>query len=459
LSERITYLTPFLVGLEEFFHQQRIEASLALSPSKLAQNPYLYHERLRLIPQLPAPNSILKPTEEPSTENYLAVENGATYPTIWGSITFDTIWEKTYRYAYSILYRDLDFPSSDIEDGLQTGYLKLWQRLQQQPDFLNERPIAWIGVVIRNGAWHVLQKEQRRATKMVDIDNSRSRFGVDSEFMATRTTSAPYHSHESRQADKRLDIHASIAATAQHILSQPEGKERDRSLWALYCMTMLHVQVTEASKLFQIRHQAMKKAYDDVQSQLQHHLQLYAPLESTKNIHAKGQKKLPFQDISRIRQANQTIGFERYQNLRQHLFEQQPDTLERDLLALEGIEKNIPARHQARAYGVPDSAMQRAYERIHFLLAAQIDSRITPKRPEKKKQESYVFTQDDAPLIAALANTLLVEEKCDVKLVALYAYLCNIPTRGIAQSFGMNEATLRRYRHHVQERFHTISNH
>lgn len=304
---------------------------------------------------------------------------------------------------------------------MQTGYLKLWQRLQRQPDFLNARPIAWVGVVIRNGAWHVLQKEQRHVVKMVDIDNSNSRFGVYSEFMATRTMSIPYHSHESRQADKRIDIHAGIVATAQHILSQPEGKERDRSLWALYCMTMLHVQVTEASKLFQIRHQAMKKAYDDVQSQLQHHLRLYAPLEPTSRVHSKGQKKLPFQDIRHIRQSNQAIILERYQSLRQHLFEQQPDTLERDLLALEGIENHIPARHQARAYGVPDSAMQRAYERVHLLLAAQLDSRITPRRPEKKKQESYVFTQEHAPLIAALANTLLVEEKCDVKLVALWA--------------------------------------
>src|SRR5690606_20712555 len=115
---------------------------------------------------------------------------------------------------------------------------------------------------------------------------------------AIHSTSTPYHSHESRQVDKRLDIQSAIVATAHNILAQPEGKDQDRALWALYCITMLQIHVTEASTLFRVRHQAMKKAYDEVQAQLQHHLRLYAPREPTKKVHAKGQKKLPLQDIA-----------------------------------------------------------------------------------------------------------------------------------------------------------------
>ena len=53
--------------------------------------------------------------------------------------------ERTRKYAAFALRATYQVNEADIDDGLQAGYLRLWQRLEQQPDLLEDKALAWIG--------------------------------------------------------------------------------------------------------------------------------------------------------------------------------------------------------------------------------------------------------------------------------------------------------------------------
>jgi hypothetical protein len=465
-----------LSGTKHILKDQATKARFALPVKALENDPYLYSQHLATIPQLPAPEKSPLPASThpalPDADVQSAVSESvnaldfaqpgqitpqAQFPTVWGPLSFEQLYAQTYNYAAHILFYDSRYPQASLDDGLQMGYLKLWKRLQTDPDLLSERRIGWIGRFIFNGALHTQQKEWRVQKRQAGIKEPTSNDVSEMfERQILRSRTQRPHSHESRQADIRMDLHSAIASVATSILALPAGKEQDRQLWALYGITALQIQVTEMSKLFGVHHRAMKRAYGSVQQLLQDKLQGYAPRQPTIPIHNKGQKQQPFQDISLVRQQNQALSLAQYQEVRAELYKLCPDTLDRDILALDGIEHNIPAREQARNSKISPSSMQRAYERIHLLLAATNNPHITPRRPEKKRSQAFNFKPEYEPLIQLLANELTVLPNGQAQLVALYSYLCNLPNRTIAKSFGMNEATLRRYRYNIQERFRAL---
>jgi hypothetical protein len=410
---------------------------------------------LSKLPLLPAPKTPV--ASKPVEQNSILQSVEPQYQTFWGYLNFDEIYERSYRYTYSLLYRDHRFNPENIEDGLQVGYLKLWQRLEKEPDLLAELNIAWLGKFIFNAAFHTRQQEKRITNRQYKPRNSEDNLLEGFELLELGMRAYGKHSPESRQTDKRIDLEWAIVATAKTILKLPSGKEQDRQLWALYGITALQVQVTEASQLFRVNHHAMKAAYIAVQRKLQANLREYTPQGETRPIHNKGRKANPHQDIRQIRLQTAHSPPEHYDEVRKTLHSLKPDTLERDLLALEGIQAKVAARQQARNHQISYSAMQRAYERVHLLLAALVNPTVSPKQVERKRSQTYVFRQEDEPIIRALANELLTRSNSQERLVALYAHLCNLPNRTAARNFQMNEATLRRYRQQVHERLIQLS--
>jgi len=377
----------------------------------------------------------------------------AQYQTVWGNLTFTELHERTRRYAAHMLREDSRYRDNDVDDGLQVAYLKLWQRLQAEPKLLVGRGIAWIGKFLFYGAVHTRQKEHRLSKRQVEAENDHAGF-VDS--LTTASGVARPHSHESRQADIRIDLHAAIVTAANYILMHYQGLEQIRALWALYCIVTLDLQVTAASQLFRVHHRAMKQAYEQVVSLLRQHLRDYQPRHETRPIRASAQQPQAYQDICAIRRQNANIPSECFDKVRKELEQQCPDTLDRDLAALEGIQGKVSAKAQAIVHGTSYSAMQRAYERIHLLLGSQRDEAIIPRRPQKIRAKPFVFCPEYEPLIQSIANEMLSEPNCQGKLIALYSYLCNIPNRASARNFQMSEATLRNYRQHIQERFAAV---
>jgi hypothetical protein len=389
----------------------------------------------------------------PAYESVVSIQPEPQYQTVWGSLTFTQLHEQTCRYAAYLLREDPRYGVNDVDDGLQVAYLKLWERLQQEPTLLVGRSIGWIGKFLFYSAVHTRQNEQRRAKRQVETCKGETDMQDFADNLVVRSGTMRWHSHESRQADKRIDLHAAIVSTANYILEYYTGVEQYRALWALYGMTALDIQVTAASQLFGVHHRAMKKAYKDVRTLLKQHLDGYKPLCTTRPIRAKAQTALPYQDIYAIRQSNAYIEPEYFDKVEKVLNQQCPDTLERDLIALQGINEQVCAKAQARIHAMSYSSMQRAYERIHLLLASQKDETITPRRPQKIRAKPFVYRPEYEPLIQLLAQELLVQPYSDGKLIALYSYLCNISNRTSARNFQMSESTLRNYRHQIQARF------
>lgn len=270
------------------------------------------------------------------------------------------------------------------------------------------------------------------------------------DFLAAQSHSPARHSAESRQMDIRQDLMTAISATANHIMSLPAGRAQNRMLWALYCMTTLQIQVTEASRLFRVRDRAMKAAYKVVTEQLQSHLKEYAPLTPTKPMRSK-RDSLPEQDIAVIRQRNDNTPPEIYRQVRELLCREQPTTLDRDLLALTGIQSGISAHEQGRRHHISKSGMQRAYERVHLLIAAQTDPTVRPRQSPKQRMLPFEMKASMIPVLQRIATELASEHDNITPLIALYGYICNLPNRALARDFDINEGTLRRYRYRVQD--------
>jgi hypothetical protein len=400
----------------------------------------LFKRNLLLSPP-PNPNSTIELTDFRLINEPISTET--RYSTVWGCLTFAELHQQTYRYAIHLLREHPRYSIDTVDDGLQASYLNLWQRLQNEPTLLAGRNIAWIGKFIYYGA---VQQRQ------VEISDGSYRYDTP----MPRSGAARPHSHETRQADKRIDLQAAIVATANHILAQPTGIHQDRAIWALYGITMLQIQVTEMSHLFRVHHRAMKKAYEDVHLLLKQHLDGYVPRHETCPIRKPAQESLPYQDICAIRKQNGNIEPSCYEKVQQELEQLNPDTLDRDLIALQGIREHVTAKEQARIHGKSYSSMQRAYERIHLLLAAQSDETVIPRRPQKIHAKPFEFRPEYAPMLQLLANELLRQPNSDGKIIALYSYLCNIPNRTSARNFQMSESTLRHYRQNIQERLNAL---
>jgi hypothetical protein len=429
--------TPTAVVLEVF------RPKLSQPPSDDDFQPFFarYDRRLRQLAALrrrlrqPLPDTGTPASDLPQSEPISA----PTFLTCFGRLSFDDLYQRTRKYAAALLHHSYHVAVADVDDGLQAGYLVLWQRLQQQPDLLEGKSLAWIGKLIAYAALHATRGDwqfKRRAASREDEEGARSS-------AAAPTMHA--HSRESRRADVRLDLQTAIAACAEAILAQPTGKQQRYDLWALYGLTMLQVCAAETSRLFAVREQSMQVAYTRVRGLLQQRLRDYTPRGVTTPVHGRGQKTLPRQDVAAIRKANGAPSAALIAAVRSQIAATQADTMKQDLLALAGIQQGIPAQTQARAHGLPTWRMQRAYERVHLLLGAQRDPTIRVRRPERRVKSVFTLTDATAASAHQLALEFLEQPKSYEKLVALHAHISNLAISTTAKHFNIPTSTLRFY--------------
>lgn len=355
------------------------------------------------------------------------------YPTGLGTLSFPELYERTRKYAAFVLYHTYQVSPGDIDDGLQAGYEHLWERLQQDPEVLKDKSMAWIGNGIVYPALHAIRHDWQYQ-KHIQVEEGR-----------TSTDRRGTHSPESRQIDMRTDIHQAIREVASHILKEEKGKRADHDLWALYGLTMLQVSSSELSRLFHVREQSMHAAYNRVQKRLQAALPYYAPHDETKRIGKHGPDALPLQDMTAIRTANAVVSDELYGAVQTRIRMINADTRHQDELALEGIQQNVPISTQARTYGFPQYQMQRAYKRVHLMIAAERDPTVRTLRPERRMKYVFTLTRESASAVEQLAQNLLTQPKSFEKLVALHAHISNLAISTTAKHFSIPTSTLRYY--------------
>ena len=131
------------------------------------------------------------------------------------------------------------------------------------------------------------------------------------------------------------------------------------------------------------------------------------------------------------------------------------DTRQQDELALEGIQKGIQISTQARKYGLPQYQMQRAYKRVHLMLAAECDPTVRTLRPERRLKYVFTLTTESATAVEQLALDLLKQSKSYEKLVALHAHISNLAISTTAKHFNIPTSTLRYYSQQIGRRLQT----
>ncbi len=422
------------------------EAKRAIQREELAKRLSIpYEQALEALSDLRSKLGTLKSSNQVQVEE----ENKSTeaaevrYETGIGILNFEELHERTRKYAAFVLYYTHYVRSVDVDDGLLAGYTNLWERLQREPERLKDKPMVWIAKGIVYKALHAIRHDW---IYQKYIQTTEGRSSTD-----RRGTQSP----ESRQTDMRIDIHRAIAQVAQHILTREKGKQVEHDLWALYGLTMLHVSSSELSRLFHVREQSMYAAYNRVRERLKTALPYYAPSGETKPVGKRGPDVLPQQDMTAIRQANVLVNAEVYQAVQKQIESLNADTRQQDELALEGIQQDIQISTQARKYGLPQYQMQRAYKRVHLMIAAERDPTVRTLRPERRIKYVFTLTTESAAAVEKLALDLLKESKSYEKLVALHAHISNLAISTTAKHFNIPISTLRYYSQQIGKQLQT----
>jgi hypothetical protein len=373
-----------------------------------------------------------------------------TFPTPVGTLSFPELHERTRKYAAYVLRITYQMEEQDIDDGLQAGYLRLWQRLEEQPELLADKALAWMGKGIVYSAlrairheWQFRQKTRADGERALEVKLPPGKSGFTA------------HSREARQTEIRIDLHRAIGEVAEHILSQKRGKRRDHDLWALYGLTMQQVSANELSRLFGVREQSMQAAYKRVRCRLQQALPNYTPRGDTTPYVRKGIEALPEQDMEAIKKANGNVPDTVYEAVKTYIETTNADTRKLDELALEGIRGQIPAQTQAREHGINQWTMQRAYKRVHLMIGAEHNPRVRVLRPERRKKSVFTLTPENALAVEQLALELLEQPRSYEKLVALHAHIGNLAISTTAKHFNIPTSTLRYYAQQIGRQLNT----
>ncbi|HUN06271.1 MAG TPA: hypothetical protein PLQ56_06705 [Aggregatilineales bacterium] len=368
---------------------------------------------------------------------------GQTFITGFGEVPFETLMERTRRYAAYIFVHSYHLQPHQVDEALHLGYSRLWEQLYEQPHRLAEKDVPGIGQQVVFQALHALRPEIAYRHQIKDE-------AVNGQGQPSRP-----HSLESRQIDLRLDLLQAIGAVAETILQQKPGKRRDHDLWALYGLTMLHTTAKATSQGFGVREQSMQKAFQRVREALQQALPHYAPADNTRPYRQRGREAAPKRDMAAIRRDNATVPETIYEAVAQQITALNADTHRQDALALAGIRAGISASVQAQTHHIENGKMRRAYERVHLLIAAARDPSIPTKRPEKRQQFLFTLTPESAQAVHDLALELMSQPRSFEKLVALHTHISNLPVSRTAEHFQIPTATLRYYVQQIGERLQT----
>ncbi|MBZ0282474.1 MAG: hypothetical protein K8L97_17165 [Anaerolineae bacterium] len=91
----------------------------------------------------------------PALEQHPVPEAEVVYPTGFGTLTFSELYAATRRIVGFALRDQLSMVNpEDIDDCMQSGYLKVWEQLQKQPDLFAGKPKKYVvqAIVMRSKA-------------------------------------------------------------------------------------------------------------------------------------------------------------------------------------------------------------------------------------------------------------------------------------------------------------------
>jgi hypothetical protein len=181
------------------------------------------------------------------------------YPTGMGDLTFDELVRKTKRIVGNTLRQSgMDNPD-DIDDALQSGYMKAFTKLQEDPNLFAGKPKCYIvrNIYFRSKAQRYAHfRHYRKMVYDADPDWLMSDIGINT-----------------RETDFWIDMEALLAK----VIAVIESSERSQlKLLILYCI-ITQAKPCEVAPLFESSSKTFTKHVRDVRALLQAYLPNYRP--------------------------------------------------------------------------------------------------------------------------------------------------------------------------------------
>lgn len=133
-----------------------------------------------------------------------------TYQTGFGTLTFTQLHDNTRNLAAHIMRQTYGIDNhDDIDDCLQFGYWKLWEKLERDPTFTHDKGPSYIArsVCFRAKRERYRNIRHRQRTQVLPEEIHPAGY-------------AP-HSRESREVDRRVDLERAIVGTAEFFADEP----------------------------------------------------------------------------------------------------------------------------------------------------------------------------------------------------------------------------------------------
>ena len=184
-----------------------------------------------------------------------------TYPTLFGEVTFAQIHERTHRIAGFEMQAQLGMDNpADIDDCLQSGYLKIWRKLQKNPEMFADKPKRYLvkSVVLHSKAQRFAHNRHYR--KLAFHKN------VELQFERRPELTIP-------QAETWMDLAAAINQVAQNVDNQ------QYLLVSLYTL-ITNVSVAETAAIFGYSDRTIYKYRRQMKDALASYLPEYRPQSS-----------------------------------------------------------------------------------------------------------------------------------------------------------------------------------
>jgi DNA-directed RNA polymerase specialized sigma24 family protein len=181
------------------------------------------------------------------------------YPTGLGALTFEELVRKTQRIAGNRLRQGgMDNPD-DIDDALQSAYLKLYRRLQQDPKLYAGKPKCYIvqDIFFRSKAQRYAQF--RHYHKLV--------FDADPDWLSAEV------GLRSARVDFRIDLEAAL----EQVVAVIEASDRSQLLLLILYCVLTQAQPCEVAPLFESSAKTFTKHVRTVRALLQAYLPNYRP--------------------------------------------------------------------------------------------------------------------------------------------------------------------------------------
>lgn len=167
------------------------------------------------------------------------------FSSIWGEITFSEFHERTRKLTINRLKQHGISDTHDIDDCLQSAYLKIWQQMKTHRGIFADKPFSYIiqSLFFASKVQRFSHKRHFNKVSFTDIDR----------------IEAPYVSIN--QLETWIDIQSALAIVTQEV----EGD--DFALFALYSL-ITQVKVRDVQQLAGCSSRTMSKHRNQIRARL-----------------------------------------------------------------------------------------------------------------------------------------------------------------------------------------------